>query len=251
MPLDAVLLQRTQTGDLFAFPAAWPCSPLSCLLHISCVSSRMQLCLLPLLVAIGKALVSKSQITQDFIPSAVPHAIRSPYYNAWVISIDQGENWPRFWTNRVSTSTLSTFTRCEPILTIRQNLGWSGLVRINGVTWEWLGGQGTGADGIKVPALTDLKITPTRTIYTQQAGDVRLTIIYLNPTEVGSLMWVPGVEALLLDRDEYRGLRSKGCEQRLRIYGKWYGRFRLNVLRFLHLATMMFTLSCERIALAY
>ena len=137
-------------------------------------------CLLLAILTIGKITLSVSQTTQTFIPGAVPHAIRSPSYNAWVVSVDQGENWPRFWTNRVS-DILTCYTA---VLKFLQNLGWSGLVRIDGVTWEFLGGQGTGVSGIKVPTLTDLKITPTRTVYTQQADSMRLTITYLNPIEV-------------------------------------------------------------------
>lgn len=64
-------------------------------------------------------------------------------------------------------------------------MGWNGLARIDGVTWEWLGF----ADGdvpLSRTALAQFEITPTRTIHTLHAGGVDLTITYLSPIEVSA-----------------------------------------------------------------
>ena len=69
-----------------------------------------------------------------------------------------------------------------------QQTGWSGFVRIDGATYQWLGGSGTGIPGsdLHLAVVTDIEVTPTRTVYTQQAGSMKLVITFLSPIEVTS-----------------------------------------------------------------
>lgn len=111
------------------------------------------------------AILAAAQGIGNFSPGTMPFGIRSPYLNTWILNNGPGASWPRFWINR--------------------NTGWSGLVRIDGVTYQWLGGMGTGiaTSDLRYPTVTNLEITPTRTIYTQQAGSMKLVITSFSPIE--------------------------------------------------------------------
>ena len=59
-------------------------------------------------------------------------------------------------------------------------MGWSGKIRVNGTTYRWMGEDGTGT-----PAnVTNVQITPTRTIFVMRAGPMNVTVTYLSPVEV-------------------------------------------------------------------
>ncbi|KAF8885607.1 hypothetical protein BD779DRAFT_664453 [Infundibulicybe gibba] len=95
-------------------------------------------------------------------PGAVPLAIRSPHFNSWLPGPGTG-HWPTFWNDRI--------------------LGWLGYIRIDGVTFEWLGGTpGNGATLFKT------EITPTRTILTLTAGPMDLEVTFLSPIEPTDLV---------------------------------------------------------------
>ncbi|KAJ3489039.1 hypothetical protein NLI96_g2399 [Meripilus lineatus] len=96
-----------------------------------------------------------------FSPSEVPLGIKSPYFNCWVKNEPVVPQWPTFWNNQI--------------------LGWSGLIRVDNVTWEWLGNAIMNSN-ISVPL--DLSITPTRTIYTFRAGPMDVKITFLTPIEL-------------------------------------------------------------------
>ncbi|KZT10711.1 uncharacterized protein LAESUDRAFT_643898 [Laetiporus sulphureus 93-53] len=99
---------------------------------------------------------------QTFWPAAVPLAVRSPYFSAWQATTN-GTNvtneWPTFWDNNI--------------------LGWAGHIRIDNETYRWLGAY----DGPLATNLTSVQVTPTRTIYSVQAGRMDLTITFLTPIE--------------------------------------------------------------------
>ncbi|TFK80597.1 hypothetical protein K466DRAFT_605206 [Polyporus arcularius HHB13444] len=59
-------------------------------------------------------------------------------------------------------------------------MGWTGKIRVDGATFQWMGEDGA-ADGIAT--VTDIQITPTRTIFTMQAGPMNLTVTFLSPVE--------------------------------------------------------------------
>ncbi|KAJ3489051.1 hypothetical protein NLI96_g2424 [Meripilus lineatus] len=95
-----------------------------------------------------------------FSPSEVPLGIKSPYFNCWVKNEPVVPQWPTFWNNQI--------------------LGWSGFIRVDNVTWEWLGSATTNPN-ISVPL--DLSISPTRTVYTFRAGPMDVKITFLTPIE--------------------------------------------------------------------
>ena len=65
---------------------------------------------------------------------------------------------------------------------VSQILGWAGHIRVDGNTYEWLGG---GNPAFNFTSLVNLEVTPTRTIYMLQAGTAMLlNITFLNPIEV-------------------------------------------------------------------
>ncbi|KAF8885594.1 hypothetical protein BD779DRAFT_1646537 [Infundibulicybe gibba] len=97
-------------------------------------------------------------------PGAVPLAIRSPHFNCWLPGSGLPGNWPNYWNaNRI--------------------LGWTGFIRIDGVTWEWLGNS----PGNKT-TLVKAEITPTRTILTLTAGPMQLEATFLSPVEPTDLV---------------------------------------------------------------
>ncbi|KAE9404313.1 DUF1793-domain-containing protein [Gymnopus androsaceus JB14] len=82
-------------------------------------------------------------------------------------------NWPNFWT----TSHI---------------LGWSGLLRVDDVPYEWLGGavEGPGlvlTSNATAATLKDIAITPTRTILTLTVGAMNINVTFLSPIEPSNL----------------------------------------------------------------
>ncbi|KAI0058455.1 hypothetical protein BV25DRAFT_1902161 [Artomyces pyxidatus] len=110
-----------------------------------------------------------AQAQQTLFPAAVPLAIRSPYFSCWEPTTKGtifGRAWPTFFTGPV--------------------LGWAGLAKIDDVPYSWLGNDGSAP--WNVTNLTGMTITPTRSIFSVQAGPVELTITFLSPIEPGD--WV-------------------------------------------------------------
>ncbi|PIL35879.1 hypothetical protein GSI_01539 [Ganoderma sinense ZZ0214-1] len=84
-------------------------------------------------------------------------------------------------------------------------MGWAGKIRVNGTTYKWLGMDGSGT-----PAnVTNVQVTPTRTIFVMQAGPMNVTITFLSPIEPNDLVKqsIPfsyvSVEAQSLDGNSY------------------------------------------------
>lgn len=62
---------------------------------------------------------------------------------------------------------------------------------MDGTAYEWLG---NGNPALNVANLTALTITPTRTIYTMQAGAMEVNITFLTPIEVSVAFGSAGME---------------------------------------------------------
>lgn len=59
-------------------------------------------------------------------------------------------------------------------------LGWAGIIQVDNVAYKWLG-----ADTVsKTANLSGIQVTPTRTIYTIQAGPMDVIVTFLTPIEV-------------------------------------------------------------------
>ncbi|KAH9021636.1 hypothetical protein EDB84DRAFT_1580787 [Lactarius hengduanensis] len=111
---------------------------------------------------------------QTLFPAAIPLAVRSPYLNCW----DQTTNG----------STIANLWPRTP--TAGQTLGWSVLVRINGLTYSFLGGDpGNPVASLNATVnITGTTITPTQTVVSAQAGPMEFNLTFLNPIEPGD--WV-------------------------------------------------------------
>ena len=62
-----------------------------------------------------------------------------------------------------------------------QNLALGGYVRVDGTAYQWLG---NGSPSLQFATSSDVQITPTRTIFTLQAGPMALNVTFLSPIEV-------------------------------------------------------------------
>ncbi|KAK7047201.1 hypothetical protein VNI00_006867 [Paramarasmius palmivorus] len=104
------------------------------------------------------ALITGSLAQSSFKPSAVPLAVRSPYLSSWLRTgqSDQTPNgWPTFWT-------------------MNRTLGLAGLVRVDGQPYIWMGNVVSSASKVQAATQRDLQITPTRTIFILEAGQLQL-----------------------------------------------------------------------------
>jgi hypothetical protein len=64
-----------------------------------------------------------------------------------------------------------------------QILGWSVLVRVDGLTYSFLGAESLGILNGTVN-LTSIAVTPTQTVVAAQAGPMQVNLTFLNPIEV-------------------------------------------------------------------
>ncbi|KAI9433016.1 hypothetical protein H4582DRAFT_2188438 [Lactarius indigo] len=111
---------------------------------------------------------------QTLFPAAIPLAVRSPYLNCWDHTTN-GTNLGNLWP-----------TTSDP----SQILGWSVLVRIDGLTYSFLGSVpgGNGGPLNGTVNFTNTVITPTQTVIAAQAGPMQVNLTFLNPIEPGD--WV-------------------------------------------------------------
>ncbi|KAF8273701.1 hypothetical protein EI94DRAFT_1715629 [Lactarius quietus] len=104
---------------------------------------------------------------QILFPAAIPLAVRSPYLNCW----DQTTN------GMILGNTWST----NPNSNQSQILGWAVFVRIDELTYSFLGDEPlTSMNPVNV---TDMVITPTQTVVAAQAGPMQVNLTFLNPIE--------------------------------------------------------------------
>ncbi|CAA7266374.1 unnamed protein product [Cyclocybe aegerita] len=106
-----------------------------------------------------------SQVAAQYastFPSFIPLVQRSPHFGSWIAANESlgtpANQWPITWTNRI--------------------LGWQGFVRVDGSSWQWQGRQGG-----ELARTLGAYITPTRTIFTIEAGPVQFNVTYLSPIE--------------------------------------------------------------------
>ncbi|KAH9892777.1 DUF1793-domain-containing protein [Cubamyces lactineus] len=102
---------------------------------------------------------------QTFFPAAVPLSIRSPYMSIWQQCVNGSpplsHAWPLFWG-------------------LQSIMGWAGKIRVDGITYAWLGDD---YGPPFVANVTNVQITPTRSIYVMQAGPMNVTVTFLSPIE--------------------------------------------------------------------
>jgi len=128
---------------------------------------------------------------QNVRPAAIPLAVRSPHFSAWLHSSNAPNVWPTHWTQdrvRLLCVYRAILSDVDPD---SQVLGWAGLVRVDGQIFEWLGltfeGGGlslTQNQTTKVASLQTVQVTPTRTMMTYDIGGlVSLNVTFLSPIE--------------------------------------------------------------------
>ncbi|KAI0335017.1 DUF1793-domain-containing protein [Cubamyces sp. BRFM 1775] len=107
---------------------------------------------------------------QTFFPAAIPLSIRSPYMSVWLQSVNGStplsQSWPLFWG-------------------LQSTIGWAGKIRVDGQTYAWLGGDDNPPS---VANITNVQVTPTRSIFVMQAGPMNVTVTFLSPIEPSN--WV-------------------------------------------------------------
>ncbi|KAJ6467832.1 DUF1793-domain-containing protein [Mycena sanguinolenta] len=107
--------------------------------------------------------IASALAQQTFFPSAVPLAVRTPTSNCW-LDTRNGSNpmttWPTFWNDQ-------------------HILGWAGYIKVDGLTYHWLGSPVPG----NASTWIETQVTPTQTILTVQAGPMLLTVTFLSPIE--------------------------------------------------------------------
>ncbi len=114
-------------------------------------------------------------------PPAVPLAVRSPYLNSWLEGGSGGilpGSWPRHWTYDPPNSGIHTGFLMTDYFHRGNILGWQGLVSVDGVTYNWMGG----APGSAPVKQLSLEYTSTKSIFTfDVAGKALMTVTFLSP----------------------------------------------------------------------
>ncbi|KAK0860093.1 hypothetical protein LTS02_008753 [Friedmanniomyces endolithicus] len=120
---------------------------------------------LPSLAALAGVCYAQSTFS-PLRPPALPLAVRSPYMNTWQQAGSDGGNggylageWPSFWMGQLT--------------------GWTGFIRVDNVTYNWLGGSNQSALYVEQ---TKYEYTATKSIFTMNAGGVvNMTVTFLSP----------------------------------------------------------------------
>ncbi|PCH43524.1 hypothetical protein WOLCODRAFT_164515 [Wolfiporia cocos MD-104 SS10] len=114
--------------------------------------------------------VVQSQNTESPLGSAyLPLAVRSPYLSCW---LNPTPNLTYHWPNFPQSPS--------------QYLGWEGHIRVDNITYAWLGSLAESSNGppnLRQVEFLSTEITPTRTIQHLQAGAMDITVTYMSPIE--------------------------------------------------------------------
>ncbi|GAA6018449.1 hypothetical protein JCM11491_007002 [Sporobolomyces phaffii] len=114
-----------------------------------------------------------------FLPPAIPLAVKSPYLNAWLPTGGDFEKtltgqWARHWPVRWGPYSAKGF-----------RLPWSGMIRVDGKTFEFLGAPISSSsaleDSTAIAKQTAFDFTATRSIFSFEAGGVDFNVTFLSP----------------------------------------------------------------------
>ncbi len=93
-----------------------------------------------------------------FRPPAVPLVTVDPYMSVWSFSDNLYDSWPVHWTGKVHAL--------------------AGMVRVDGRAYRFMGRQAICPNTAKQ---VSVRVMPTRTFYTFEAGSVELTVCFMTP----------------------------------------------------------------------
>jgi hypothetical protein len=144
--------------------------------------SRLTIILLLFLSFLPSSII---RAQQPFLwnPPITPLAVRSPYLNCWAQPNSAGfGQWPTTF-NHSQVAIPIYLTGHEILNFLCQILGWSVLVRVDGLTYSFLGDVDPNIINGTVP-LTSTIVSPSSTILVGQAGAVYVNLTFLNPIEV-------------------------------------------------------------------
>ncbi|TVY85335.1 Glutaminase A [Lachnellula suecica] len=124
---------------------------------------------------LGQALVALCAGFFDFVaadastfsparPPAIPLGVKSPYLSTWQYAGSDGGNggylagqWPQFWAGQIAA--------------------WTGMIRVDGTTYTWMG-----APGPQSVTQKSFEYTSTKSIFTMDVGGVvEMNITFLSP----------------------------------------------------------------------
>ena len=98
---------------------------------------------------------------------AVPLVVKSPYLSTWLPARELNGVWPVFWNGHIK--------------------GMGGLVKVNGVTYEFMGDPQKNVNDngqhCENARQTSLSVTPTQSIFKFQAGPIELTVNFFTPID--------------------------------------------------------------------
>lgn len=103
-------------------------------------------------------------VKTGFRAPAVPLITHTPYFSAWSASDELTASWPRHWTG--------------------SNQGMSGLIRIDGAAYRFLGDGPAEATPMEQVSVS---VHATRTIYTFRAAGVTLEVEFMSPLQMDDL----------------------------------------------------------------
>jgi len=108
-------------------------------------------------VLLGVSVASAQTPRMDRAP-AVPLVTHNPYFSVWSMSDRPTDDWSKHWTGKIQAM--------------------CGMVRVDGRPFRILGPEPKAAEAM---TMTGCAIWPTRTIYTFEAGGVRVALTFTSP----------------------------------------------------------------------
>ncbi|KAH9942450.1 uncharacterized protein BXZ73DRAFT_41115 [Epithele typhae] len=111
-------------------------------------------------------LLSLSSLTaaqQTFFPASIPLSVRSPYLQIWLPAVNGSTPLPQSWPYFFGQQSI---------------IGWLGFIRVDGVAFSFLG-----ASAVSTATVTNIEVTPTRSLFVMTAGPLNVTVTFLSPIE--------------------------------------------------------------------
>ena len=65
---------------------------------------------------------------------------------------------------------------------------WAGSIRVDNISYSWLGVNAPRTNPNLTLPVTNVQITPTRSIYVMTAGPMNITVTFLSPIEVSHIL---------------------------------------------------------------